>query len=172
MARPLRKGEQIDLFVSHSWHDDAELKWESLVHSVEQFKQSHGRYPTLWIDKICIDQNCIADGLRALPMSVMSCNQMLVLCGNTYAYRLWCVWEMFTLLAFTDLDLALERILLAPLQSNAPMQLGDFEVDRAHCYDPNEESKLRHLIDSLGKGVFGQRVRMLGARLQAVVQRI
>ena len=98
---------------------------------------------------------------------VMSCNKMMVLCGETYSSRLWCIWELFTLLAFTDLKVALQRFHLVPLASNTISceQLAVFQLDNAHCYDPNEEAKLRLTIDSLGNDVFGQRVRTLGQAL-------
>ena len=51
-------------------------------------------------DKVCIDQNNIRDGLKVLPVNVMACNKMLVLCGETYVQRLWCAWELFTLFSF------------------------------------------------------------------------
>ena len=30
----------------------------------------NGRYPTFWVDKFCIDQRELADGLRVLPVNV------------------------------------------------------------------------------------------------------
>ena len=56
------------------------------------------------------DYGNLGDALRVLPVSVMGCRKMLVLCGKTYANRLWCVWELFTLLAFTELNVAMERV--------------------------------------------------------------
>ena len=66
----------------------------------EDFFSHHGRYPTFWVDKICIDQRQIADGLRVLPVNVMACRQVLVLGGQTYPTRLWCAWELCVLLSF------------------------------------------------------------------------
>ena len=43
-------------------------------------------------------------------------------------------------------------------------KLLSFDVNDAHCYDPNEEAKLRHIISAKGKENFDQRVREL-ARL-------
>ena len=34
----------------------------------------HGRYPTFWVDKFCIDQAELADGLRLLPVNA-ACRQ-------------------------------------------------------------------------------------------------
>lgn len=158
---------EIDYFMSHSWHDNPEEKWLALQKLSRAFKKKHGRYPTFWLDKACIDQENLADGLRVLPVNVMACRRVLVLCGETYTQRLWCIWELFTLMAFASMDQALERLHVVPL--NAPgsvdsiRQLTDFCVDEAHCYDPNEERRLKHVIEGLGKGRFNQRVRELGA---------
>jgi hypothetical protein len=43
-------------------------------------------------DKVCIDQSDIARALRCLPVFVFSCKRLLILAGNTYYDRLWCVW--------------------------------------------------------------------------------
>jgi len=56
--------------------------------------------------------------------------------------------------------------LLVTLASDACEQLTCFQLHNAHCYDPNEEAKLRLVIGSLGNNVFTERVRTLG---QAVV---
>jgi hypothetical protein len=45
-----------DFFVSHSWRDNPDAKWESLNAIAENFKEQHGREPLFWIDKYCIDQ--------------------------------------------------------------------------------------------------------------------
>ena len=96
--------------MSHSWHDDAEAKWVKLVEIMGDFRRLHNRYPTFWLDKVCINQERIADGLKVLPVNVMACRQVLVLCGATYPGRLWCIWELYTLFCFVPEDQALERI--------------------------------------------------------------
>ena len=50
-----------------------------------------------------------------LPVNVMACKKMLVLCGHTYSSRLWCAWELFTLFSFQGHKRALEQIELIPL---------------------------------------------------------
>ena len=47
------------------------------------------RHPTFWLDKVCIDQDNIIDGLKVLPINVTASHRMLVLCGKSYASRLW-----------------------------------------------------------------------------------
>jgi hypothetical protein len=92
LGRSVTPGEKIDFFISHSWHDSAEVKVEKLKVLGERFRKKYGRYPTFWLDKVCIDQSNIGSGLKVLPINVMACKQMLVLCGDTYSRRLWCVW--------------------------------------------------------------------------------
>ena len=42
---------RVDAFLSHSWHDDAPLKWDALQRWRKDFLADNGREPTLWIDK-------------------------------------------------------------------------------------------------------------------------
>lgn len=202
-SRLLEGDETIDFFLSHSWHDNADDKQAALTIHVKVFARCHGREPTFWLDKVCIDQTRVADGLRVLPVNVMACAKMLVLLGPTYPTRLWCVWELFTLLAFNQ-DVAqasdrLEVLTLGVVPSPSPRGSGPalgirtssarasrasscaeededvetpmgallhFQVARAHCYDPNEEAKLRGIIDALGRGHFDVRVQKLARALQ------
>lgn len=170
LSRPLHHGEAIDFFLSHSWHDDAELKWQALERVAARFRASHGREATFWLDKTCIDQSNLADGLRVLPVNVMACRKMFVLWGSTYAQRLWCVWELFTMLAFASLEHVLERIEFASLLTTTcgaelGLRLMNFDVRHARCYDPNEESRIRGVIFALGEARFNDRIRALGTAL-------
>ena len=96
--------------MSHSWYDDPNAKIAMLSNLANNFQREKGRFPTFWLDKVCIDQNKIKDGLKVLPINVMACKKMLVLCGHTYASRLWCAWELFTLFSFQGHKRALEQI--------------------------------------------------------------
>jgi hypothetical protein len=167
LGRLVRVGERIDFFMSHSWYDDPLIKFEKLQELANTFYDKHGRYPTFWLDKVCIDQNAIADGLRALPVYVMACNKMLVLCGETYPQRLWCVWELCTLLSFIGVDTAAERIELVSLASpDVFCQLNEFDVSNAHCFDPNEESKLMTVIEAVGAERFNRKIHELALACQ------
>lgn len=165
-------GEVIDFFLSHSWHDDGAIKYAALQRFAADFVARYGREPTFWLDKTCIDQRNIRDGLRVLPVNVMSCRQMLVFWGETYAHRLWCVWELFTLLVFMRLDQATERLeFLTGSDEGWPVmlkQLKVFDVKSTHCFDPNEEKQLRRVIRAAGAERFNRRIRALSA---ALVQR-
>ena len=98
-----------------AWNDEPELKFAALERVVARFKRRNGRSPTFWLvsvqrsfsrprgmmfknsslfcrlDKVCIDQSKIIDGLKVLPINIAACNKVLVLCGDTYPRRLWCV---------------------------------------------------------------------------------
>ena len=97
-----------------------------------------------------------------LPVNVMACRRMLILCGTTYATRLWCAWELFTLFSFQDSKRAGNSVSLVVLDyvgvrgltteaslqyKNAQEGLTKFNLNEAHTYDPNEEAKLRYVAD-------------------------
>ena len=81
--------------------------------------------------------------------------------GVWYASRLWCIWELFTLLAFSDVKVAVDCLHLIPLGEGHSDELCNFELSSSHCYDPNEEAKLRAVIGSVGSDVFEDRVHVL-----------
>ena len=45
--------------------------------------------PTVWLDKLCVDQSEMEEDLKCLPFFIMGCRKLLVLLGDTYASRLW-----------------------------------------------------------------------------------
>jgi hypothetical protein len=95
LSRNVLSGEKIDFFISHSWSDDGEQgkrKFIRLKEVAESYRQKTGKYPTFWFDKVCLDQTSLMEGLKVLPVNVMACKHMLVLFGNTYTNRLWCIW--------------------------------------------------------------------------------
>ena len=58
-----------------------------------QFRHKHGRDPTLWLVKVCINQKEISRTLRCLPVFVQSCTKLLILGGDSYVNRLWCAYH-------------------------------------------------------------------------------
>eukprot|EP00929_Paragymnodinium_shiwhaense_P006854 TRINITY_DN110808_c0_g1_i1.p1 TRINITY_DN110808_c0_g1~~TRINITY_DN110808_c0_g1_i1.p1 ORF type:complete len:420 (+),score=50.22 TRINITY_DN110808_c0_g1_i1:722-1981(+) len=101
-----------DAFVSHSWHDQSESKWQAMQGWRAAFHVLENREPIIWFDKACIDQNRIEDDLRFLPVFLSGCKELLILCGRTYLKRLWCVVELFT---FVHMGGNIDRIKLIPL---------------------------------------------------------
>ena len=105
-VQPFVVEEVIDFFVSHSWHDDEVAKYRVLEGSASESELGHARDPTLWLDKTCSDQSNIRDDRGNGCANLMACRQVLVFWGGTYPNRLWCIWELFTLVAFMSLDQA------------------------------------------------------------------
>ena len=102
---------------------------------------------------------------------------LVVLCGPTYSARLWCVWELFTLLSFSALEHAQERITLAALtqetdDSDGLGGLVAFGVAKAHCYDPNEEARLRSVICASGEFTFNSRIQKLAESCRSAQERL
>lgn len=178
LSRPLRPGERVDYFVSNSWHDDPGEKMQRLTEVAEFFRSKHARWPTLWLDKTCIDQKFLSDGLLALPIYVMMCSEMLVLCGSTYPTRLWCCWELFVLFAFASEDQALERVKFVALdkawtdtdRAFSYDVLENFSVAEARCYDPNEQAQLQRVILLVGVAEFDRRIQLLASVCRARAQ--
>ena len=64
-----------------------------------------------------------------------------------------CVWELFTLCAFSSMDHVHNKIRFVPFSSAAEAAevstngavdaLLQFSLAKAHCFDPNEENRLR-----------------------------
>eukprot|EP00929_Paragymnodinium_shiwhaense_P073127 TRINITY_DN37176_c0_g5_i1.p1 TRINITY_DN37176_c0_g5~~TRINITY_DN37176_c0_g5_i1.p1 ORF type:complete len:643 (-),score=34.76 TRINITY_DN37176_c0_g5_i1:273-2201(-) len=77
-----------DAFLSHSWHDNGEEKWEAVSAWCTAFSEKHGRPPRLWFDKVCINQTDIQQDLPCLPIFLAGCKTLLVTCGATYTRRL------------------------------------------------------------------------------------
>jgi hypothetical protein len=110
----------IDWFVSHSWRDDPAAKRAALTRCADRFVVANGRAPTVWIDKICVHPAFRDESFCCLPIYLHACRGVQVLCGPTYLTRLWCVWELYILFAFSD---ALPRLSISMLE------VGDGEED-------------------------------------------
>merc|ERR1719201_2798256 len=90
---------EVDAFISHSWSDPSDSKWDGLQSWRNDFKRRNGREPRVWFDKCCIDQMNIDDSLMCLPVHLAACSKVVMLVGPTYLTRLWCVMEIFVLIA-------------------------------------------------------------------------
>ena len=97
-----------------------------------------------------------------------------MVCGKTYFQRLWCMLELFIMFAFSPEEDAVKRIVLIPIESEGVTResilesMATFNLDDAHCYDPNEEIKLRGVMAAVGEERFVARIRSLAGKFQAV----
>ena len=127
----------------------------------------HGREPTFWLDVACINQDMISDGLKVLPINLMACRQVLVLVGPSYSQRLWCMWELYILSMFNN-ENVMDKVHVAEHAGagvNLSKVLGLFSLRNAHCFDPNEEAKLRGVIEAGGEEDFCRSLRALGRQI-------
>merc|ERR1712196_661685 len=94
------------------WEDDAQEKRKKLNEFSNKFRTSrcYWRYPTFWLDKVCIDQNNSGKGIAVLPINIAACDRLLVLMSNAYLKRLWCIWELYSLFVFCRKEIAISRL--------------------------------------------------------------
>ena len=140
-----------DAFVSHSWSDPGTLKFQALSAWGARFVEEK-RDGTIWLDKACIRQTNISQDLQILPVFLSGCRTLLVLPGNTYCSRLWCVMELFI---FTKTGGSHERIEVHALGGeDVRRSLQRFDAAKAKCFLPADRHRLLAVIEA-GFGNFG-----------------
>lgn len=107
---------------------------------------------SFWIDKICFDQENLENALRLLPVNVSNCKHFLMLAGKTYSERIWCAWELFVRkYSLDDEKVFRKKMTMITVgdysEEDLISDLSKFKFMDAHCYDPNEEAKLRLIIE-------------------------
>jgi len=143
---------EADAFISHSWHEDATAKWTALQLWHGVFAATHGREPRLWIDKCCIDQRNIDVDLRCLPVFLVGCERLVVLCGPTYLNRLWCIVEIFTYVhtggQICDIELlpVLKQDRKEEDTDAIKAAFNDFDARMCRCYNPADKEKILTII--------------------------
>jgi len=152
----------VDAFLTHSWHDSADAKWEAIQSWREDFKLAHRREPTLWIDKFCINQENISDSLLCLPVFLSGCNRLLIVAGDTYLKRLWCIIELFVFLQMggSPKHLELRPLRCEPLTRE---EAAGFDANLATCFDPNDKQHLLSIVEagSDGMDTFNKQVQVI-----------
>jgi len=132
---------EVHAFLSHSWHDEADAKWEVLS-AWGAKKQT----PLLWLDKACIDQQRIDESLAALPVYLSGCQDLLVVVGPTYTRRLWCVMELFV---FLQMGGSLDRVTALTLPGKeVQRELATFDASKAQCFKAEDRERLLGIIES------------------------
>ena len=176
-------------------------------------------------DKTCINQQDIARTLRCLPVLVQSCSKLLILCGESYASRLWCAWELYVHFAMSGVHASKRTTIVdcrrrrrtdthtnatkphqhqhqheqqeqpeveqvdnpsavgnpppsgaepppaaaAVQRSKGPAEeLCKFSVENAHCFSPEDEARLRRVIESEGSETFNHAIREAGEAVVAL----
>eukprot|EP00929_Paragymnodinium_shiwhaense_P069674 TRINITY_DN35140_c0_g1_i1.p1 TRINITY_DN35140_c0_g1~~TRINITY_DN35140_c0_g1_i1.p1 ORF type:complete len:297 (+),score=28.18 TRINITY_DN35140_c0_g1_i1:147-1037(+) len=163
-----------DAFLSHSWHDDGELKWQALTEWCEAFRSVHGRSPRLWFDKVCINQTDIQSDLQCLPVFVAGCKTLLVTCGRTYTSRLWCCVELFVFMRMSE---GLDRDLQVCLLSGQPDEEEEivqgwlnFDFRKCQCFAEHDKTRILQCIEKDGGAEgFNEYIRNLSSSLVETV---
>lgn len=150
-----------DVFWSHSWSDNGGLKWEAASEWAVTFNQREGRWPHLWLDKVCIDQANISEVLRCLPVFLAGCNSLLVTSGFTYASRLWCALELFVYysMAIEEEARTPPIVKLFGRNERAISQVRAtwlcFEVAGCNCYLAEDKDRILEVIAQFPRGALG-----------------
>jgi len=63
------------------------------------------------------------------------------------------------------MEMALKQMVVLALSESALQQLTVFDCSTARCYNPNEEFRLRRVIEAIGKQRFEIKIRALGQLL-------
>merc|ERR1712066_492757 len=74
------------------------------------------------------------------------------------------------LLAFMDMEEVLNCLHVVSLcegSTDVAEQLMNFDTNDAHCYDPNEESRVRQVLTAVGSERFNNKIRALGKALSS-----
>ena len=118
----------------------------------------------MWFDKVCLNKLDANDkGITLLPITVGACRKVVILLSPTYLTRLWCVWELHAVFAFCIRELALDRVIVVDAGGGDALKCTalSWTIDDAHCFDPNEELRLRRLAEVIGFERFAACVRDL-----------
>eukprot|EP00929_Paragymnodinium_shiwhaense_P114635 TRINITY_DN83097_c0_g1_i1.p1 TRINITY_DN83097_c0_g1~~TRINITY_DN83097_c0_g1_i1.p1 ORF type:complete len:832 (+),score=55.23 TRINITY_DN83097_c0_g1_i1:158-2497(+) len=166
-----------DAFLSHSWHDRGEYKWNTLSKWCEAFWEIHGRPPRLWFDKVCIDQRDIQTDLQCLPIFLAGCNTLLVACGKTYTTRLWCCVELFVYMKMAEgVDREIQVCLLggsAEEEEDIAEAWNYFDFRQCRCFKEEDKHRILKCIEKNGGADgFNDYIRVLSIGLfKAIRQR-
>eukprot|EP00928_Gymnodinium_smaydae_P012057 TRINITY_DN14395_c0_g4_i1.p1 TRINITY_DN14395_c0_g4~~TRINITY_DN14395_c0_g4_i1.p1 ORF type:complete len:590 (+),score=80.38 TRINITY_DN14395_c0_g4_i1:79-1848(+) len=146
---PMKLGA-IDAFVSHSWHDDPEVKWNALQSWRQNFVSTHGREPVCWIDKYCIDQTNISEDLMCLPVYLAGSRSLVILHGPTYLSRLWCIMELLVYMLMKGSNR--ESVVLIDARAGSDVRSEDciasFAVENAKCVKSEDKDMLFAIVEA------------------------
>lgn len=140
---------EVAAFISHSWSDNGEAKWTRLCEWVgERQAAGHGSDPLLWLDKACIDQSNIQASLAGLPIFLEACQQLLVLVGQSYTTRLWCVMELYVFVRMKGGTDRMVVMLLSDDDEHLMEQLQRFDAGQAQCFLKQDRERLLAVIEA------------------------
>ena len=142
-------GTPNSVFVSHSWHDSRQDKWDALRRWAEERLMQRGVAPLLWLDAACVAQDEVQESLALLPLFTSGCQHFLMLVGKTYTKRLWTVVELF---CFLRMGGDVDRVIVLPLGNMsgdaARTQFDTFDVKHARCAKHEDTKRMLMCIEA------------------------
>ena len=154
-AEPAILGD-VDAFFSHSWRDEVEQpgeKFHALMDWAKTRERATNVDPTIWLDKACVDQNNVDQSLACLPVFLASCKLLLVVAGDTYTSRLWCVMECFVYLQMRP-GLTRDDMLVIPIGKRGDSvdavvaSFSSFRGENAQCFKKEDREKMLAIIEA------------------------
>ena len=157
---------RIDHFISHSWEDSSVAIRDA---KIAVFERLDNVARDIWFDAACLRNSSTDKNLSfaTLPISVGSCKKLLVLLSPSYLKRLWCVLELQTVFAFSIPEISVSHIVVCKIDGDLTdaasfeETLKKWSLNDAHCFDPNEEFKMRLVAYAIGEERFLDAVRSL-----------
>ena len=155
----------VDAFLSHSWTDGKtpeglDEKWARLEEWRALFnKENGGKEPIVWLDSACLDQKNIDQSLTFLPCFLSGCKKLVIIPGETYTSRLWCIMELFTFLLASGSEDVNKDVLIYPMTpANDPVgklkamtslidKFQTFDGKKANCWRESEREQLQSIIE-------------------------
>ena len=146
-----------DAFVSHSWRDDSQASWAALAAWCHQFKIATGREPKIWFDRCCVNQQDeqIVDSIACLPIYIASCNSFVILYGQSYFHRLWCVMELFSYVFMGGNVASIQIVVRAGDERKMLQDITDFDVHKCSCLHPQDKDMFLGIIETSFFGLDG-----------------
>ena len=138
-----------------AWHDDGHQKWEAMSAWCAEFEVLYQRSPRLWFDKICIDQSNVKADLACLPIFIAACESLLVVCGPSYVFRLWCVVELFVYDHMADGNDTRREPIVRTIGADAAEQAlvreswRHFDADDCDCFNAADKKRIFAVIAQL-----------------------
>lgn len=146
--------DEIDYFVSHCWSDNVEAKIDKIIQFSKLFYRKKGRFPNLWIDLFCVDQDVdqLESNIQLLPVFLMACDKVLLFRSNRLVTRLWCLMEIYSRAVMTSsTDSAGSRIEIIDIGEEYIEK--DIDCNTAKCHFDEDSELLRQKLDRCPGGI-------------------
>jgi len=112
-----------------------------------EFSAENSHEPRLWIDKYCLDQRNVRANLQCLPVFLAGCERLLVVLGETYLGRLWCLVELFV---FLQMGASHSQLTVRKMQDGrlSAATIQTFDARNARCFADAERDLLLGMMEA------------------------